>query len=40
MATIKEAVRNASAFALETLGAERAAGLQLEEVESAISLKK
>jgi hypothetical protein len=34
MATIKEAVRNASAFALETLGAERAAGLQLEEVES------
>ena len=35
MATIKEAVRNASALALETLGADRAAGLQLEEVESA-----
>jgi hypothetical protein len=35
MATIKEAVRNASAFALETLGPERAAGLLLEEVESA-----
>jgi hypothetical protein len=34
MATIKEAVRNASAFAVETLGPERAAGLQLEEVES------
>jgi hypothetical protein len=34
MATIKEAVRNASAFAVETLGPERAAGIQLEEVES------
>jgi len=35
MATIKEAVRNASAFAVETLGSERTAGLRLEEVESA-----
>jgi hypothetical protein len=35
MATIKEAVQSAMAFARETLGPERAAGLQLEEVESA-----
>jgi hypothetical protein len=35
MATIKEAVQNASAFAVDTLGPERAAGLLLEEVESA-----
>jgi hypothetical protein len=35
MATIKEAVQNATIFAIETLGAERVAGLQLEEVESA-----
>jgi hypothetical protein len=35
MATIKEAVQNAMIFARETLGSERAAGLQLEEVESA-----
>ena len=34
MATIKEAVQNASAFATETLGHERTAGLRLEEVES------
>jgi hypothetical protein len=35
MATIKDAVNNASTFAVETLGPERAGGLQLEEVESA-----
>jgi hypothetical protein len=35
MATIQEAVRNASAFALETSGPKRAAGLRLEEIESA-----
>ena len=35
MATIKEAVQNASAFAIETLGHERTAGLRLEEVESS-----
>jgi hypothetical protein len=35
MATIKEAFQNAITFAKETLGAERTAGLQLEEVESA-----
>ena len=35
MATTKEAVQNASAFAIETLGPERTSGLQLEEVESA-----
>jgi hypothetical protein len=35
MATIKEAVHNASVFATETLGSERTAGLRLEEVESA-----
>ena len=35
MATIKEAVQNATVFAQETLGVERTAGLQLEEVESA-----
>ena len=34
MATIKEAVDNASRFAQGTLGPERTAGLQLEEVES------
>ena len=34
MATIKEAVQNATIFAKETLGAERVASLQLEEVES------
>ena len=34
MVTIKEAVQNAETFAKETLGLERAAGLQLEEVES------
>lgn len=33
--TIKEAVQNATSFAVETLGPERASGLQLEEVESA-----
>jgi hypothetical protein len=36
MATIKEAVDNASRFAQGTLGQERTAGLQLEEVESAM----
>ena len=36
MATIKDAVQNASIFAKETLGAERTAGLQLEEVESGL----
>jgi hypothetical protein len=35
MATIKEAVESASAFAQETLGTERSASLLLEEVESA-----
>lgn len=35
MATIKEAVQSAIAFASETLGAGRTDGLQLEEVESA-----
>jgi hypothetical protein len=34
MATIKEAVQNAVAFAKETLGPGRTEGLQLEEVES------
>jgi hypothetical protein len=34
MASIKEAVQNATLFAQETLGLERTAGLQLEEVES------
>ena len=34
MATIKEAVHNASVFATETLGRERTEGLRLEEVES------
>jgi hypothetical protein len=34
MATIKEAVASAVNFAEETLGPERASGLQLEEVES------
>jgi hypothetical protein len=34
MATIKEAVDHASRFAQGTLGPERTAGLQLEEVES------
>lgn len=32
MATIKEAVENAIAFAVATLGQERTVGLQLEEV--------
>jgi hypothetical protein len=35
MATLKEAVQNTTAFAVETLGPERAAGLQFEEVASA-----
>ena len=35
MATIQEATRNAIAFAIESLGAERTKSLQLEEVESA-----
>lgn len=35
MATIKEAVDNASRFAQGMLGPERTAGLQLEEIESA-----
>jgi len=34
MATIKEAVVNASAFAQDTLGPERTSDLRLEEVES------
>ena len=34
MATIKEAVQNATLFAVETLGPMRTVGLQLEEVES------
>jgi hypothetical protein len=34
MATIQEAVQAAAIFARETLGPERTAGLQLEEVES------
>jgi hypothetical protein len=34
LATIKEAVQHATIFATETLGAERVASLQLEEVES------
>jgi hypothetical protein len=34
MATIREAVQNAVAFAEETLGPGRTEGLQLEEVES------
>jgi hypothetical protein len=35
MATIKEAVLNAMAFAREALGLERTENLQLEEIESA-----
>jgi len=34
MATIQEATRNAMAFALESLGAERTKAMQLEEIES------
>ena len=34
MVAIKEAVQNATTFATETLGLQRIAGLQLEEVES------
>jgi hypothetical protein len=37
MASIKEAVENALAFAREALGEERIAGARLEEVESTIS---
>ncbi len=37
MVAIKDAVRNASAFAAEALGPERTAGLQLEEVESGLA---
>jgi hypothetical protein len=36
MATIKEATQNAMAFARDSLGAERTAYLQLEEIESAM----
>ena len=35
MATIQEATQSAVNFARQTLGAERAKGLQLEEIESA-----
>jgi hypothetical protein len=35
MATIQQAVQNATIFAHETLGPERTAGIQLEEVESS-----
>lgn len=35
MATIQEATQSAMDFARQTLGAERAKGLQLEEIESA-----
>lgn len=34
MVTIQEATQNAMAFALQTLGSERAKSLQLEEIES------
>ena len=37
MASIKEAVENALAFARATLGPERMAGARLEEVESIVS---
>ena len=35
MVTIKEATRNAMAFAQEALGSERTQGMRLEEIESA-----
>lgn len=36
MATIKEAAQNAIDFAVETLGAKRAEGIRLEEVDSGL----
>jgi hypothetical protein len=37
MATLKEAIENASAFAREALGSLRTQGLRLEEVESGLA---
>lgn len=37
MATLKQAIENASAFAREALGSGRTQGLRLEEVESSLA---